>query len=398
MKRLPMTLPCSHYRYDGKRHGCELLGECVPIQQGPDLTGCPSFHNPRHKATKTPKAKSPTKAEARPPCGNLGAATGDTVTCPTCTGNVQLKVFTCTEHGTCTIGKKAPGVACCDGCNSYRKPDSIRPVSSMTVDLPGHYNCALLEWHGQTLLASRLDRGGKAGVYLSELFEGRPLWTYELEMHHDGKRITAEDPRLFVHQGRLHIAFHTYNGKASSIAVAELSHDLQVERVWLPQYAERNSWEKNWCFFEEDGALYSLYSINPHVVLVHAGGHVHKAFQQSHSFRWPMHMRGGAICRVGDEYYHWFHTTKQTNKHYLYTMGLYTFSAKPPFKPLRAIADPVFVPVDKERPIGFNKSVIFPCGADLQNGQWRVSVGIHDAECRIIAFDAADIEKRLVKI
>ncbi len=307
----------------------------------------------------------------------------------------------CSVFGKCTTDptRKAIGIASCGDCASYRKPGGIAPIEITKVNLPDHYNCSLLYWRDQMLLASRFDRNGKSGVYLSELgTDLQPIWTYELEMTQKGRRITAEDPRLFVYQDKLHVSFSTYNGKVADMAVAELTHDLQVERAWLPKYAERNTWEKSWLFFSPSDLLYSLYSINPHVVLVHAGEHAAKIHQVPHKFRWQVNMRGGAITSVGNEVYHWFHTTKKVGQFHLYTMGLYTFSATPPFAPRRYIAEPVYVPNERERPIGFPKSVVFPCGALLHDGHWYVSAGIHDAECRIIVYDAATIEKHLEKI
>lgn len=53
-------------------------------------------------------------------CQNLGEATGELVDCPTCVGHVQLKLFHCVVHGSCTLARKVPGTACCgSGCNAY---------------------------------------------------------------------------------------------------------------------------------------------------------------------------------------------------------------------------------------------------------------------------------------
>ncbi len=42
--RLPMLIPCNHLRRDECGHyGCAVLGECKPIHNGPDLSGCPEF-------------------------------------------------------------------------------------------------------------------------------------------------------------------------------------------------------------------------------------------------------------------------------------------------------------------------------------------------------------------
>lgn len=50
-------------------------------------------------------------------CIHRGESTG-TQECPTCSGTVKLKVFTCAIHGECTIQKRIEGVACCP-CDDY---------------------------------------------------------------------------------------------------------------------------------------------------------------------------------------------------------------------------------------------------------------------------------------
>lgn len=50
------------------------------------------------------------------PCVHRGEPTGQKVECPTCNGRVELKVFTCEIHESCTIKKKVDGHACCEGC------------------------------------------------------------------------------------------------------------------------------------------------------------------------------------------------------------------------------------------------------------------------------------------
>lgn len=49
----------------------------------------------------------------------LGADTGELVTCATCSGRVQLKVFACARHGRCTIKQPVIGLACCKTCLEY---------------------------------------------------------------------------------------------------------------------------------------------------------------------------------------------------------------------------------------------------------------------------------------
>ena len=62
----------------------------------------------------------------RPLCINQGGDSGKTVKCPTCRGNVQLKIFICTlpMYKECIPNKMVAGVKSCLGCNHYkpRKP------------------------------------------------------------------------------------------------------------------------------------------------------------------------------------------------------------------------------------------------------------------------------------
>ncbi|HLN29919.1 MAG TPA: hypothetical protein VK395_19405 [Gemmataceae bacterium] len=56
-------------------------------------------------------------------CVHLGEATGELRECPTCEGNVKIKLMCCAIFGTCTIGEKIDGIACCaDPCPCYQAP------------------------------------------------------------------------------------------------------------------------------------------------------------------------------------------------------------------------------------------------------------------------------------
>jgi predicted GH43/DUF377 family glycosyl hydrolase len=95
---------------------------------------------------------------------------------------------------------------------------------------------------------------------------------------------------------------------------------------------------------------------------------------------------------VGDEYYHFFHAVGPGP---VYRAGVYTFAARPPFAVRRAAAGPLLEPDDHDRTDGSGKSVVYPCGAVRAGGEWLVSYGYHDRECRIAAFDAAALEREL---
>ncbi len=57
-------------------------------------------------------------------CQFLGEATGDTVTCPSCKGHVELKLFGCNLYADlCTLAKTTNEHRCCATCPS-RSPSA----------------------------------------------------------------------------------------------------------------------------------------------------------------------------------------------------------------------------------------------------------------------------------
>lgn len=41
------------------------------------------------------------------------------ISCPTCSGNVKVKVFACSLHKECTVHKQLENIACCLTCQDY---------------------------------------------------------------------------------------------------------------------------------------------------------------------------------------------------------------------------------------------------------------------------------------
>lgn len=87
-------IPCGHKAHAPSCVWCRLL-----------------VSDPRYAALYGRPAPAPAA-----PCVHLGAPAGRTVACPSCRGRVELKLFHCDVHGRCTLGRQAPGVACCAGC------------------------------------------------------------------------------------------------------------------------------------------------------------------------------------------------------------------------------------------------------------------------------------------
>jgi hypothetical protein len=61
------------------------------------------------------------------PCKHLGETLREQP-CPTCKGEVRLKVFRCAIHEQCTLARKLEGPACCCLCDDYQAGGSDQLV------------------------------------------------------------------------------------------------------------------------------------------------------------------------------------------------------------------------------------------------------------------------------
>ena len=93
----------------------------LDCEVGNDAMACPlcGWKAPaRHVRRNCPKKKQPPG-----PCLHLGDSTRQQE-CDTCAGKTRIKVFTCSIHGECTLGKKLDGLACCAGCKEYEPKET----------------------------------------------------------------------------------------------------------------------------------------------------------------------------------------------------------------------------------------------------------------------------------
>lgn len=283
------------------------------------------------------------------------------------------------------------------------RADDLPFVSKTRVDLPDHFNASIIEYKGQTLLASRLHQS----LFLSELNPAtlQPIWTRFLPLYCSQSQNGAEDPRLFVHDGRLHVQFNGVKAEPKltiSVLHARLTDDLRVEKIWEPVYKYRRPQEKNWAPFEVDDVLYSVYDAGPrYVVLKHYGEtatlFVEHQWKPEHS--WGV-MRGGAApMLVGDEFWCFAHGVRKTKNAIDtdYTLGLYTFDAKPPFAPRRIVPTPLMFDLTEKRPRTENPA-IYPCGAIRRDASWFISYGLHNSHVEIVEYRHDDLERLLVTV
>ncbi len=324
---------------------------------------------------------------------------------------------------------------------------TISPLSVTTLGWEGRptgvrFNNSVLPWGGKLLMAYREDTCvGKAGLYLTELDPGtfqpvgvpiRPYLGQRLSprtnqedprLFEHGDRLhmvfcffafpkgtpgpsgpesephlsDGSDPRLFSHLDRIHLAFAAIGGTRIRQLFAVLRDDLSAERVWEVPYAGTRVVEKNYAAYSCGGSLLAIYSHSPWVIIDCLTG---EEVSRQAGIPWEYgEPRGGAppvLCN--GEWYSWFHGTQLTNGLRRYTVGVCTFEAKPPFRPLRISPIPVLLPdeVDRDSPSGL--SCVFPCGVFLQDSHWVLSAGYMDREARVYVFDREEVERQLVKM
>lgn len=368
------------------------------------------------ESTASTKRQAP---KVQTPCRFRGPPDGGVVDCPSCQGTVRLKTFSCAKYGRCTVTKHVDGLATCVGCPAFRPGHRPRPPwdgaaplkldsADLYPELPGHrFNPALAAWGdgyvfvwrdgwaGSDLWACRLDAGF--------LPVGEPQL---LDLAHWAAGYGREDPQLFVYGGALHVTFVGVQGAGgrvlrTNVLFARLDADLRAGPVYAPRAPDvsPSRWQKNWGFFEHDGGLYAVYSIDPHRVLRIRGNSAEWLSDElPNPLPWTGgERRGGAPPQlVGDELWTFFHDrVDRAGSRPLYRLGLITNDARPPFAPRRHVPVPLAVADPATNP-GNYCDCLFPRGAIQVGPNWVLSLGVHDRWSELRAFDHADLERRLV--
>jgi hypothetical protein len=176
----------------------------------------------------------------------------------------------------------------------------------------------------------------------------------------------------------------------------------EVVKTWQPEYGDNSGYakEKNWVFFEHDGALHCVYSNYPtHKVLKLDENKVEEVYESPPAIWHFGAVRGGTnpVKMPDGDWLTIFHSSVPTEipPHYVrYYAGGYTFSGKPPFNIRKISTKPVMVgsevdghKTDPRYKDGWKPYVVFPCGlVDEENG-WLTSIGVNDWMCAVAKLD-----------
>lgn len=324
------------------------------------------------------------------------------VECRACGGDLLKPLFSCAVHAVTlnlrVANRRTPPFdhyPSCLTCRQYEPhPDPPHIVIDPAKLWAGRcFNCGLIVHQGRRLLVYRKE-WSNARCIIAELGDDwQPVANTPIVFRGQAGQ---EDPRLFHYRGRLHMSYTAYDGSITSVGYVRLRDDLSVEASYLPTLTPRNEWEKNWTFFEHDDGLYAVYWAAPHVVIRVNEARAERAYESAWVPPWTWgEMRGGCSpVRVGDEFYHFFHARLPADSG-TYSVGLYTFEAQPPFRPLRMIRRPLALARREQRPEPDIATVVFPGGAVLDGAMWRIAAGWMDSQCRIYSWPAEQIEAEL---
>lgn len=212
----------------------------------------------------------------------------------------------------------------------------------------------------------------------------------------------CEDPRLFLYRGKLYMAYNGASYKPSSFRqhICDISSG-QPGPVYALERCQPT--DKNWMYFERDGNLYAVYSIDPHVVVRIDGDKIEEAGRSDHGLKrniwWYGEPRGGSCpWYIGnDEFLTFFQSHYIPAGFYrrVYVMGAYVFSAKPPFEIKRITHKPLIAPESTDTTM---HAVVFPGGAVFKDDKWVVPFGYNDVESRVAIFTREAVDSLMVKI
>lgn len=341
-------------------------------------------------------------------CIHRGAEVGRSQ-CESCNGNVQVKRFACAKHGECSLEKDV-GAKVCGGCPD-KSPLNLHHAHDwhdLGNLIPGerNFNSSMIRWRGRLVMATRhhtRDGWSKGRISLANVrddFQGTTDLRF-IELDHPLTNHGIEDPRLFIHDDALHVAFTGVQNFGPAIAThqlyARLNDDLEVQRVFSPNYYGRQPWEKNWGFFSEGGQLYAVYMIAGHKVLKIDGDKTELVYESAAQFPPAIgEPRGGAApVKRGNEWYSFFHDIRPGAERREYKLCFYTFEDRPPFRVNRFGRVPLFEVTKSHRPNDWTPDVVFPGGAFLENNLWHVAGGYYDQWSWLLRFDVNRIEELL---
>lgn len=228
------------------------------------------------------------------------------------------------------------------------------------------------------------------------------------------------DPRLFELQGKTWMVWNDGNRSDGNhqfmveVAVdGALAPAAPAREITIKDGRRKN--EKNWAFFEAEGAVWVVYSITPHQILSvdMTSSDARVICQTEVSVEWNARysetfgaLRGGAQpVLVGNRFVNLVHSSFNMPEGREYVAAVYEFASTFPFSPVRELPVPVNLGTPKPQAtdkavtntLNHNTShVVYPTGLVITGDDVRVSAGVNDSDLAVIAGTLSDLTSGMV--
>lgn len=296
----------------------------------------------------------------------------------------------------------------------------IRIDSAALLPADYHYNAGLLHFEYKLHLVYRKQVVPSLNSTLGHcLLDGDFKPTEHIELNllpHFALDQQFEDPRITkaVNQDGqlvpwLSYTSHQLRQNISLISLLEL-HPKTFHPVREFKLRYGDNWcvgvfQKNWTFFGHGDKLFCVYKPYPQEVIQidQATGEqtlVSVPSQADELVKWNYgEIRGGTPpVMVDGHYYSFFHSRlhhPDPERHARYYMGAYCFSGEPPFTPEMVTKTPLLVASEMEPAAPELPYTVFPCGAEIINDEWIVSMGVNDCRVALLKLPHSQLLKRL---
>jgi hypothetical protein len=305
----------------------------------------------------------------------------------------------------------------------YRQLEAVQvPPGPNMKPSPRHWNCGLLRYKGRLWLAYRYHLGREHGSRCATALVPLDKTTFQPSAPSQHLNLPGvvgdehfEDARLFMFNGAPHISYTQMTGYkpgadyscVMKYARLKLNGNRWIiEEVFHPKFGRNNgsSKEKNWAFFESDGALHAIYQDAPTRKIIRLDGERVVEEFDSAPAEWPWGViRGGTppipygpTMGADGSVKHLiaiFHSSVATEEppHFVRYFGAaYVFEAKAPFKLVSVSHKPIMAGseadghgLDPRYSEGWKPFVVFPCGIVADGDNWLVSLGVNDWQCAV---------------
>jgi predicted GH43/DUF377 family glycosyl hydrolase len=276
---------------------------------------------------------------------------------------------------------------------------------------PGGYNPSIITRNGRTFVAYRYHptKTWQTQLAIAELSQSHEVIENKVI---DTIGHSNEDPRLFIHDGRIWISYvHAIGGGPNAMPTCSVRYGRLVEgKSWtidgqhLVNYKNNgiSGVEKNWVPFVYEGAIHFIYQMFPEHTVISVNGSDVVQTHLSKRCRWKWgEMRGGTVpLEYNGQWLRFFHSrlnNEPAPRQFRYYVGALLMNKTPPFdvtaiskRPiLRGSEFDALSETEKSSCHHWKANCALPYGAEECGDSFTLSVGVNDALCELVTVSPA---------